>query len=68
MLKSQRYLKQLFFNDIYFWIFCLIFPPDYDKVLSKHIHIIHIYSNDMHFSDILTDFSLNYNKVQDFLL
>ena len=41
-------------------MFCLIFPSDYDKVLN--------FSNDMHFSDILTDFSLNYNKVQDFLL
>ena len=49
---------------MHFWIFCLIFTSDYDKVLRKSIYIL---LNDMHFSDILSDFSLNYYKVKDYL-
>ena len=51
------YLGHIFFNGMHFWIFCLISPSVYDKVLSTYIYTY--FSKDMHFSDILSDFSLD---------
>ena len=44
----------MFYNNMHFLIFCLIFPSDYLwQAIEKKIYIL---LNDMHFSDILSDF------------